>query len=75
MNAKLDQILETRGIDRGAAFGGYIKGDGHRLLMENADSIITEFIDVVIRTNRGLRLLIMCSLTNGLGYNKTFEGA
>jgi hypothetical protein len=53
INAKMDEVPKKNGIDRAAMFGGTIKGNGARKLMENADAIINEMEEHVLEcTNK-----------------------
>jgi hypothetical protein len=49
INAKMDEVLKKKGIDRAAQFGGTIEGNGSRTLMEMCDEIIDEMEEHVLR--------------------------
>jgi hypothetical protein len=46
--ANLDEVLKKKGIDQATMFGGTIKGNGARSLMENADAIINKMEEHVL---------------------------
>jgi hypothetical protein len=47
LHAEIDSILQRHGIDRAAQFGGALAGNGCRMLMADADSIIKQIRDYV----------------------------
>ena len=48
INAKMDEVLKTNGIDRAAQFGGTIEGNGSRILMARSNAIINEMEEHVL---------------------------
>jgi hypothetical protein len=49
IKTEMDEVLKNNGIDRTTMFGGTIKGNGARKLMENCDAIISKMEEHVLQ--------------------------